>query len=150
MSTDVSSWRICFESFEGSVIMNWTELIFNGTSLLGLLWHLGWKQPNPLERFWVSFCQALRNIPLQFWSSETIQTLHLNLGFPWGKAFIRRMTQFPYPWPRQRLFLVFSLRSKHLRDPFVFSCGCPRSIFCLAWAQGFNFYLTLVVKRQGP
>ena len=149
MSTDVSSWRICFESLRAlDYELSWTD--FQWYFTFGTSMTFGLKKPNPLERFWVSFCQALRNIPLQFRGSETTQALYLNLGFPRGKAFIRRMTQFPYPWPRQSLFLVFSLRSKHLRDPFVFSCGCPRSIFCLAWAQGFNFYLILVVKRQGP
>ena len=126
MSTEVSSCRICFVSFAGSVIMNWTELIFSGTSLLGLLWHLGWKQPNPLERFWVCFCQALRNIPYNFGVLKQHRHYIWTLDFHGERLSYQKrwLTSYPYPWPRQRLFLinaiVFSLRSKHSRDPIWF------------------------------
>lgn len=157
MSTEVSSCRICFVSFAGSVIMNWTELIFSGTSFLGLLWHLGWKQPNPLERFWVCFCQALRNIPYNFGVLKQHRHYIWTLDFHGERLSYQKrwLTSYPYPWPRQRRFLinaiVFSLRSKHLRDPiWFFYVAVPGTFFCLAWAQGLNFYPTVVVKRQGP
>lgn len=65
-------------------------LILSAASLFGLLWHLGWMHLNLLERFWVCFCQAWRNIFMQLWSSWTTQVLILTLYFYGARLFYLR------------------------------------------------------------
>lgn len=121
--------------------------------LWGLLWNLGLKHSNPLERFWVCFCQALRNISIQLWSSWTRQVQCLNPGLPVGRLWDQAGDFIPtLSTPRQRLFLisglVFSLRNKHLKDPIWFWMWQSWVHPMACWGQGLIFYPTAAIKRQ--